>query len=82
MLRVPRAARRTCGARPVAGFRFLIPGVAFSWRGQFAPPSVLRRPEVRPGIAAVFVALLGLAAFDLVLWYAGDRILSGLWMAT
>jgi hypothetical protein len=33
-------------------------------------------------IAAVFVPLLGLVAFDLALWYAGDRILSGLWMAT
>lgn len=75
-------ARRTSGALLVAGFAALIPAGVIAAGSQtgssYIPPTFANRAGAVSLIAGVSFTLLGLIAFDLVLWKAGDRVLSGL----
>ena len=74
--------RRAPGVLLVAGFAALIPGFAVASGSQtgtnYIPPTLSNRVGAVSLIAGVSLTLLGLLAFDPVLWRAGDRFLSGL----
>jgi hypothetical protein len=76
-------ARRTSGVLLVAGFAALIPGFVVATGSQtgtsYIPPTFATRVAAISLIAGVCLTLLGLIAFDPVLWdAAGDRVLAGL----
>ncbi len=75
-------ARRLAGALLLAGFAVMVPGIAFAVSSEtgteYVPPTFSARAGGTLLIAAVSLTLLGLVAFDSVLWKAGDRVLSGL----
>ena len=77
-----RSGRRTSGALLVAGFAALVAGIAFFVAAGGLESDVYVTFSARAKssllIAAVSLTLLGLIAFDFVLWKAGDRVLSGL----
>ena len=77
----PRA-RRTSGVLLVAGFAALMPGFVVAAGSQtgtsYIPPTFSTRVGAISLITGVSLTLLGLIAFDAVLWKAGDRVLSGL----
>lgn len=60
----------------------LVPGIGFAVASQtgssYVPPTFSARAGGILLIAAMSFTLIGLVAFDLVLWRAGDRVLSGL----
>ena len=66
----------------VAGFAALIPGFVVAAGSQtgtsYIPPTFATRVAAISLIAGVSLTLLGLIAFDPVLWDAGDRVLAGL----
>lgn len=77
----PRA-RRTAGTLLLAGFAALVAGIAFflAAGGVEAdnPVASFERAKSILLIVAVSFTLLGLLAFDSVLWKGGNRLLSGL----
>ena len=66
----------------VAGFAALIPGFVVATGSQtgtsYIPPTFSNRVGAVSLIAGVSLTLLGLIAFDPILWKAGDRLLAGL----
>jgi len=76
------ASRRTSGALLVVSFALMVPGVAFAVASQTGTSYVLPTSSARAGgillITGMSLTLLGLVAFDGVLWEAGDRVVSGL----
>jgi hypothetical protein len=66
----------------VAGFAALIPGFVVAAGSQtgtsYIPPTFSTRVGAVSVMAGVSLTLVGLIAFDPVLWKAGDRVLAGL----
>jgi hypothetical protein len=75
-------APRASGVLFVAGFAAMTAGVIFWAASQtgtsYVPPTFPARASAVFMIAGVSLTLLGLIAIDVVLWKAGDRVLSGL----
>lgn len=75
-------SRRTPGALLVGGFAALIPAGVIAAGSQtgsnYIPPTLANRVGAISLITGVSFTLFGLFAFDLLLWKAGDRVLSGL----
>lgn len=74
--------QRRPGVLLVAGFAALIPASVVATGSQtgtsYIPPTLSTRVGAVSLIAGVSLTLLGLIAFDLVLWKVGDRVLSGM----
>ena len=70
----------------VAGFAALIPGFVVAAGSQtgtsYIPPTFATRVAAISLITGVSLTLLGLIAFETILWKAGDRIMSGLGTAS
>jgi len=78
-----RLVDRTAGGAGillVAGFAFMIPGVAFAVSSQtgsdFVPPTFASRAGAVLLLTTMALTLLGLVAFDAILWRAGERVFS------